>query len=1068
MIRSLAAVAFSMISAAAFATATLDPDTNILTFDVESGEETYSTALGSTIAGIVKTGAGKIILTAAATGFTGKPVAINGGMLEIQHKDALGSGNTVTVENGAQYRMVYNATQNDCGGQNNDIVLKGGDGPDHKGALYGTGLSANTASDYFWGNVTLEADAAIGCGNARGFGKNLDLGGHTLSLVSGAIRLAGTSSQANSLLTVKNPGKIRLVSGQVCLQGIPVFEGSGIFEAAGGGIQMWNLANPVLWQLKVEDANLTIQMGSSLINKKVDPLCDIWSGDVVVGASRTFSLSGSGASKADHYLTIAGNISGEGAVSIGSYAEYRLAGTNTYSGGTTIGANSLRIYADGNVSTNGPVRLSGGVLEVHLENAKITSDYVSGLAAAMAVSQYSSGNGTLRFITDAVQDVTLTSDFSPMHPSIAIYHAGTGSLTLSGEMISDPSSSGAMLRNTAGTMTFDGDWSRRLWSFNCFGGTMEVAGGSLWREYNGGSTRLVFNIGSSNDVSSARMRVLDGGTLCFPGNGGDSSEAVTVDDLGAKPAILEIHDGATVTAKVQVAYAEKARGAVYQYGGDMFHMTRPGNDGAIGNFGQAYWWMEGGTFKAENANPYLGLATRTGSESQFEVQGGTVSITGDNSLQICRGGASNAEFYMGGGTATINQILLGGELRWAADKGADPGGQAVLTLTGTNNPSLTSTTVRLNDRTNQFTSVVNLNAGLLAVKNFYDYTRTSETRRDCKSFVNFNGGAVKFTGVKDVFAAGLPTRITVFGGGATIELTQGGDHVPSFSLLAPQGRGIRSITVPDGATTEGYAMPPVVYITGGGGEGATAHVRFNPRTGRIDREIEVTSPGWSFTEAPTVTITAPDMKTPVVCEVELTDEVQEDGGLTLRGSDGDNSARNFVPNSTAVTYNYRGPTVVEPGVTFYPRVSGVPNPFSTSRELRMAGGAYSAWNSNPSWRRVGGFGKTRSWDSNRLDVSEALFFRAQDLEQGRYLEHDTGRLKLNSGCVVEIDDFDALTGDVYTLVLLPKDQANNYLDGTPKFAADVAEANPRWRLHLAANKKKLTLRHLKGAVFSVR
>ncbi len=73
-----------------------------------------------------------------------------------------------------------------------------------------------------------------------------------------------------------------------------------------------------------------------------------------------------------------------------------------------------------------------------------------------------------------------------------------------------------------------------------------------------------------------------------------------------------------------------------------------------------------------------------------------------------------------------------------------------------------------------------------------------------------------------------------------------------------------------------------------------------------------------------------------------------------------------------------------------------------------------------------------------------------------------------SDCVVEIDDLDALTGDVYTLVLLTKDHSNNYLDGTPKFAADVAAANPRWRLHLAANKKKLTLRRLKGAVFSLR
>ena len=134
----------------------------------------------------------------------------------------------------------------------------------------------------------------------------------------------------------------------------------------------------------------------------------------------------------------------------------------------------------------------------------------------------------------------------------------------------------------------------------------------------------------------------------------------------------------------------------------------------------------------------------------------------------------------------------------------------------------------------------------------------------------------------------------------------------------------------------------------------------------------------------------------------------------------------------------------------------------------MAGGAYSAWKLNPTWRRIGGFGNTRAWDTTRLDVSEALFFRAQDLEQGLYLIHDTGRLTLSSGCVVEIDDFDALSGDIYTLVHLPKTHANNYLAGTPKFADDVAAANPRWRLVFSSDRKKLCLRRIKGTALSLR
>ncbi|MBQ6330481.1 MAG: hypothetical protein IJI35_15790 [Kiritimatiellae bacterium] len=515
-----------LCASTAFASATIDQDTNILTFDVASGDETYAQEIPSTVAGIVKTGAGKIVLSVASTGFTGKTVLISDGVLEIQHKNALGSGNTVTVANGAQYRMVYNATQNDCGGQNNDIVLQGGAGPDNNGALYGTGNGANTASDYFWGNVTLEADATIGCGSARGFGKDLDLGGKTLT-IKGQMRLAGGG--VGKTVTVKNPGKIRLASSTICIQGAPVFNAGGVFEAAGGGIQMWNVSVPVAWPLHLTDANLTLNMGRGLVGgQSANPNANVWAGNVEIASGRTLTLTGNDSYKTD-YLSIAGNITGDGGVSIGgSNAEFRLSGTNTYSGGTAIGANRLRVYADGNVSTNGPVKINGGVLELHLENAGITSEYVAGLAAKMAQSQYSSGNGTLRFITGAAQDVTLTSDFSPMHPSIAIHHEGDGSLTLSGNMPSD-----MQPVNKAGRLDFDGDWARSVWALLVNGGTMDVKGGSLTRPYYDGNR--TYRIGSSNDVASARMRILNGGTLYFPTTSGDVSEAIKVDDLGTKP-----------------------------------------------------------------------------------------------------------------------------------------------------------------------------------------------------------------------------------------------------------------------------------------------------------------------------------------------------------------------------------------------------------------------------------------------------------------------------------------------------------------------------------------------------
>ena len=1049
MMRSFAAVALSMVSAVSFATATLDPDTNILTFNVESGEETYSEVLGSSIAGIVKTGAGTIILGTASTSFTsGKPVTVSGGILKITHKDALGSGNTVTVGGSATFSMYY-AAASSTDGQNNDIVLE------QNATLQVGGAEI---SDYFLGNVTLTGDATINVLTRRGFGRTLDLGGHTLTRTGNNVEfvLAGNGT-AGTTAIVKGPGTIlNATAGIITLMGAPSFQGDGVIESAHGStkINLWNLSVPMPWKFKATE-NATFSLGRGYVGgQSANPAANIWAGDVEIAAGKTLSLTRG--SYPNDYLTIAGDISGEGGISVNAVAEYRLSGTNnTYSGGTTIGGFTFKVFADGNVSTNGPVKLNGGVLEMHLENAKITSEYVSGLAAAMAQSQYSSGNGTLRFITGGAQDVTLASDLSVMHQSIGIAHAGDGSLTLTGNVHDD-----AMIVTRGGHLTVDGDWSRRLWAFGCYCGTMDLAGGSLWREYNGSGSnnRLTFKVGNSNDVTSARMRILDGGTLHFPALSSDgASEAVKVEDLGTKPSVLEIHSGAVVTGKVQVALDERTRGAVYQYGGDVFHMTRSGNDGAIGGFGQAYWWMEGGTFKAEHANPYLGLASRTGGESQFEVHGGTVSINGGNSLLICRGGASNAEFYMGGGTATINQIKMGGELTYAADHGADPGGQAVLTLSGTNNPSLSVSTLRLNERTNQFTSVVNLNAGrLTASSSVEDVTRTRATRNNCKSFLNFNGGSLTTPNAAHLGSgsSGMD-RITVFGKGGSIEITTTGQADWRTPIVRPEGRGIKSITVPDEATTEGYAMPPVVYITGGGGEGATAHVRFDPRTGRIDREIEVTSPGWCFISAPTVTIKAPDMKTDVTCNVELTEGEQEDGGLTVKKGGSGSSAYLMVYAANT----YTGDTVIAGGTFYVQNGSAVP-PLS---RIRLAGGHLATKDFNPSRARFGGYGSFASWNDYRLTITNELYYSAADLEQGRNIKCTGGHFYLGNNCVVSIDDFGSLTQDRYTLM---QTSGTGIIHGTAKFANAVAAVNPCWRV--SCDSSRILLRRLKGVVFSVR
>ena len=1030
------------LAASAWATATLDPDTNILTFDVESGEETYTTALTSSIAGIVKTGAGTIILSTASASFTGgKPITISGGAIEVRNADALGSGNVVTVANGATFRMVYDSGN----GQANDVVLQGGS------TLYLDGGGGNL--DYFIGNVTLAGNATINTRSRRGFGKTLDLGGHTLTRIGANVEFVFSGNgTAGSTAVVRGPGTVcNAATGTITFMGSSVFDGDVVFESAASGttINMWNRASPVPCTLRATE-NTSFKMGRGLIgNVSNTPLANIWNGNVEIASGKTLKFTGNSSYPGD-YLTVGGVISGAGAVEIPAAANgtiVQFKGVNTYTGGTTVAGTLLRACVEGAVPTSGGVGalvMSGGELQLSLDAGGYTDAGINALLGTL--DNNVSDSGMVTVYTSAGTDATCAADFSRMHPSISIWHKGEGKATLTGAM-----PPGAMLRNSGGgAVEFGGNVARELWSFQVFGGTMDVTGGSLRGSYYDG--KRVYVVGSSNDVSNARMRVFNGATLHFPcraPTGNEPSEPIAVQDTGTKPAILEIHDGATVTGKVQVALVANSKGAVYQYGGDVFHTTRPGNDGAIGYEGRAYWWMNGGTLRSDNADPYLALATRTGSESQMEVQGGTVSISGNNSLMICRGGASNAEFYMGGGTATISQIKLGGELLYGADHGADAGGQAVLTLSGTNNPSLAASSLRLNERTNEFTSVVNLNAGQLVLSSaILDATRTVVTRRNCRSFVNFNGGTLKSSSTAVLSATdSAPTRVTVFGKGATIDYN-GGNANWNVPFLRPDGRGIKSITIPSTAAVTGYALPPVVTISGGGGEGATAHVLFDPRTGTIARDIEVTSPGWGFFAAPTVTITAPDMKTSVACDVELTEGEQEDGGITKKGT---GLMYVYAANS------YTGDTVVAEGTFYMQNGSALP----PASNVRLAGGHFATKQFNPVRARLSGYGTFASWDNNDFTITNEISFLASDLEEGRKMRCNGGKFHIGADCVIAIDGLDSLAQDKYTLM---DTSGTGVILGQARLAGGGSQ---EWKVSVSGDGKKMTLRRVRCMTISI-
>lgn len=1020
----VAALSF-MFSLSATASPVLEG--NILTFNVESGEETYSNALTSSIEGIVKTGAGTIILTASSPSFTsGKSITVSGGAIEIRNANALGSGNTVTVANGATFCMVY-TTGN---GQANDIVLQGGS------TLYLSGDGGNL--DYFIGNVTLTGNATINTQHRRGFGKTLDLGGHTLTRIgANAEFVFSGNGTAGTSAVVKGPGTIRI--GENCtvtFMGSSAFDDNVVFENVVDGttLNMWNRASPVPCTL-LATADTSFRMGRGLINNvSKTPLANIWNGNVEIAPGKTLRFYGNASYPGD-YLTIGGVISGDGAVGITAQANgaiFQFKGVNTYAGGTTIAGSLLRACTDGAVSTAGTVTMNQrGELQVSLDEGGYTD---AGLNALFAKVSYA-GSSQIDTYTSAGVDATTAANFSLIYPSIGISHKGLGKATITGAV-----NSGAMLVNEEGTVAYGGDNIRTLWNFYVHGGLMDVVGGSFQRAYYDGNR--TFRVGDSNNVANARMRVKDSGRLYFP-NSGSNCEKIFVEDKGSKPSILEIYDGGAVTGVVHIGFGTNTMGAVYQYGGVFKHLSAAGRDSWISKFGKGFYGLYGGDFEVEG---WLGVAGNTNGVGMVEIEGGTFKVTGSNQPLVVGRSAGHAELYMGGGTMTLaNRIVMGG-LEYAPDPGVE-GGSAVLTLAGTNNPSLTlSGQLQMCERTNNYTSVVNLNAGTATASSIQVAAWYNDVRKGCKAYLNFNGGTYKPTATTALSnTAVAPTRVTVFGKGATIDYS-GGNADWYVPFQRPYGRGIKSIAIPASAVVTGYAIPPVVTISGGGGEGATAHVRLDPKTGTIEREIEVTSPGWGFIDIPTVSITAPDMKTTVACSVELTDGEQEDGGLTKKGT-------GLMYVYAANTYT--GETVVVEGTFYMQNASAVP----PKSNVRLAGGHLATRTFNPVRARLSGYGSFASWDSNTFTITNELHFSASDLAEGRKITCKGGKFSIGADCVITVEGLESLPDGKYTL--MDATGTGIILGNAPRLVDAEAE---KWKVSVSGDGKKMTLRKHIGCV----
>lgn len=213
-----------------------------VTVDVPAGETvTYDQALPSATTGLVKTGGGVAVLSAASGAGT-CPVEVREGTLKVQEKTAMGSAGDVVVKDGATLHFNFAGAAQGTISFSRPVHLAGA-GVDGAGAFRHTHpVASSTSEDSLLAQLHLDADATIECAHRWG-ARDFYLNGHTLTRVGGD-NLMFYYSQ------VKTAGRIVNTAGTLTLQNQKTFAvAEDPMDSAivmdGGSFVLWGTTTPL-------------------------------------------------------------------------------------------------------------------------------------------------------------------------------------------------------------------------------------------------------------------------------------------------------------------------------------------------------------------------------------------------------------------------------------------------------------------------------------------------------------------------------------------------------------------------------------------------------------------------------------------------------------------------------------------------------------------------------------------------------------------------------------------------------------------------------------------------------
>lgn len=499
---------------------------------------------------------------------------------------------------------------------------------------------------------------------------------------------------------------------------------------------------------------------------------------------------------------------------------------------------------------------------------------------------------------------------------------------------------GKLKKRGQGTLWLTGRVDRVANQLEIERGTVRLHDGATLLAGNSGSAFIGHAEASTSNFDGIPRLMVESGCSYAITNG---SYATILANDANQHGILEVRDGAAVTNNMYVGVG--GNGYVRQFGGNVCWTNA--TSGFIARDATSYgvYMITNGEMRCSKDQCFSIGTYGTG---LYYQRGG--SSYPDYSLHLGSKGGQ-ADIYVSAGTVyDKNSVYCGQNVNAST---ASTTGRATLTLDGPT-ADVYFNFLGLTASGGSFTTQVNVRDGGVFHPNYIYRNTDAASNPNCHYYLTSDGGVYKRSNSKatngnwhkeegnDAHKTWLPAdKLVVYKGGVTLHST--GSNRWSTAIVAPTGKGIKSITLPKAVLDlKSYPGPAKLTLTSTAGVGATAVCDFeaidsSTAYAEIGRQkgVIVTCPGWDYADeggVPSVTCTVSHPSVGAAsyeATVELEDN-DKTGGLTVDGGG------KLVIASTGNTYG--GETFVKAGTLIVEATASLPpaSPIRMAKDTSLA------------------------------------------------------------------------------------------------------------------------------------